>query len=233
MPVAIIPLGATLVAGGLMFLVLGRPLAAITTGLQDQLNSLSGSSAVLLGIILGLMMAFDLGGPVNKAAYAFATTGLAVDNPASLKIMAAVMAAGMVPPLALALATVLRPRLFSPAERENGKAAWLLGASFISEGAIPFAAADPLRVIPPVMLGAATTGAIVMATGAELSAPHGGIFVFFAIDRLVGFLVALLAGTVVGGVAVMVAKQIGRRPADSDAAVAAVTPSAGRQAVAV
>ena len=150
MPVVVIPLGATLVAGGLMFLVLGRPLAAITTSLQDALNSLSGTSAVVLGVILGLMMAFDLGGPVNKAAYAFATAGLSVDNSASLKIMAAVMAAGMVPPLALALAlaTVIRPRLFRLVERENGKAAWLLGASFISQGAIPFAAADPLRVIP-------------------------------------------------------------------------------------
>ena len=213
MPVAVIPLGATLFAGGLMFLVLGRPLAAITNGLQDWLSGLSGSSAILLGVILGLMMCFDLGGPVNKAAYAFATTGLSVDNPATLKIMAAVMAAGMVPPLALALATTVRPSAFSAAERENGKAAWLLGASFISEGAIPFAAADPLRVIPPVMLGGAVTGAIIMGTGAELSAPHGGIFVFFAISGIVGFLVALLAGTAVGGAAVMAAKQFHRKPA--------------------
>jgi PTS system fructose-specific IIC component len=213
MPVAVIPLGATLIAGGLMLLVLGRPLAAITNGLQDWLSGLSGSSAILLGVILGLMMCFDLGGPVNKAAYAFATTGLSVDNPATLKIMAAVMAAGMVPPLALALATVLRPSAFSAAERENGKAAWLLGASFISEGAIPFAAADPLRVIPPVMIGGAVTGAIIMGTGAGLSAPHGGIFVFFAISGLLGFLTALVVGTLVGGAAVMVAKQIGRTPA--------------------
>ena len=215
MPVAVIPLGATLIAGGLMLLVLGRPLAAITNGLQDWLSGLSGSSAILLGVILGLMMCFDLGGPVNKAAYAFATTGLSVDNPATLKIMAAVMAAGMVPPLALALATVVRPGAFSAAERENGKAAWLLGASFISEGAIPFAAADPLRVIPPVMIGGAVTGAIIMGTGAELSAPHGGIFVFFAINGLVGFLAALVAGTLVGGAAVMVAKQLGRTPASA------------------
>ena len=215
MPVAVIPLGATLFAGGLMFLVLGRPLAAVTTGLQDWLSGLSGSSAILLGVILGLMMCFDLGGPVNKAAYAFAVTGLDVDNPATLKIMAAVMAAGMVPPLALALATVVRPSAFSAAERENGKAAWLLGASFISEGAIPFAAADPLRVIPPVMIGGALTGAIVMGTGAQLSAPHGGIFVTFAINGVLGFLTALVAGTVVGGLAVMVAKQLGRTPASA------------------
>ena len=222
MPVVVIPLGATLVAGGLMFLVLGRPLAAVTTGLQEALNGLSGSSAVLLGVILGLMMAFDLGGPVNKAAYAFATTGLSVDNPASLKIMATVMAAGMVPPLALALATALRPRSFSAEERENGKAAWLLGASFISEGAIPFAAADPLRVIPPVMLGAATTGALVMASGATLSAPHGGIFVFFAMTQVAFFLLALVAGTVVGGAAVVAAKQIGRPAAPAGRSAAAL-----------
>ena len=213
MPVVVIPLGATLIAGGLMLLVLGRPLAAVTTSLQDALNGLSGSSAVLLGVILGLMMAFDLGGPVNKAAYAFATAGLAVDNPASLKIMAAVMAAGMVPPLALALATTLRPRLFSPEEQENGKAAWLLGASFISEGAIPFAAADPLRVLPPVMLGAAATGAMIMGLGTTLSAPHGGIFVFFAVGGIGGFLAALAVGTVVAGLAVVAAKSIGRQPA--------------------
>ncbi|MFP5347823.1 MAG: fructose-specific PTS transporter subunit EIIC [Actinomycetes bacterium] len=210
MPVAIIPLGASLVAGGLMFLVLGRPLAAVTTGLQNWLNGLSGSSAILLGVILGLMMAFDLGGPVNKAAYAFATAGLSVSNPGSLKIMAAVMAAGMVPPLPLALATVVRPGLFSTAERENGKAAWLLGASFISEGAIPFAAADPLRVIPPVMLGGAATGALIMASGATLSAPHGGIFVFFAIGHLLWFVLSILVGMVVGGAAVVAAKYIAR-----------------------
>src|SRR6476661_1910345 len=148
MPVVIIPLFATLIVGALMFIVLGRPLAAITSGLTNWLNGLSGSSVIFLGIILGLMMCFDLGGPVNKAAYAFAVAGLNVNDPASLRIMAAVMAAGMVPPLAMALAsTVLRPKLFSEAERENGKAAWLLGSAFISEGAIPFAAADPLRVI--------------------------------------------------------------------------------------
>ena len=110
------------------------------------------------------MMCFDLGGPVNKAAYAFATAGLSVTDPASLQIMAAVMAAGMVPPLgAGARLDVLRPRLFTEPERENGKAAWLLGASFISEGAIPFAAADPFRVIPSMMLGGAVTGGLIMA----------------------------------------------------------------------
>ncbi|NIK61495.1 PTS fructose transporter subunit IIABC [Kribbella shirazensis] len=223
MPVVVIPLGASLFAGGLMFLVLGRPLAAITSGLESWLNGLSGSSAIVLGIVLGLMMAFDMGGPVNKAAYAFATAGLSVDNPASLKVMAAVMAAGMVPPLALALATAVRPKLFSPAERENGKAAWLLGASFISEGAIPFAAADPLRVIPSIMIGSAATGALVMAGGVTLSAPHGGIFVFFAIGHVAVFVLALVAGAAVGAVAVSIAKQLGRKSSTTTtpAAVAA------------
>lgn len=184
MPVVIIPLVGSLVAGGLMYVVLGRPLAALTNALNNWLGGMSGASAVILGIVLGLMMCSDLGGPINKAAYLFATTNLAVTNVGSLKVMAAVMAAGMVPPLAMALSTTLRPKLYQPAERENGTAAWLLGASFISEGAIPFAAADPLRVIPSMMVGGAITGALSMALGAASKAPHGGIFVFFAIDRV-------------------------------------------------
>lgn len=207
MPVVIIPLFATLIVGLLMFLLLGRPLAWVTFGLTHWLNGMSGTSVIVLGIILGLMMCFDLGGPVNKAAYAFATAGLNVADPASLRIMAAVMAAGMVPPLAMALASTVRPRLFTEPERENGRAAWLLGASFISEGAIPFAAADPVRVIPSMMAGGAVTGGLIMASNVTLKAPHGGIFVFFAIGNLLWFLVALGAGTVVGATAVVFAKQ--------------------------
>ncbi|MGY1609036.1 PTS fructose transporter subunit IIABC [Geodermatophilus sp. SYSU D00700] len=214
-PVVIIPLLATLISSGLMVAVLGRPLAAAVEGLGNWLNGLSGTSAVLLGIILGLMMCFDLGGPVNKAAYLFATAGLASQTSGSLVIMATVMAAGMVPPLAMALSTAIRPGLYTPAERDNGKAAWLLGASFISEGAIPFAAADPLRVIPSMMLGGATTGAIVAASGVELRAPHGGIFVFFAMSNVLVFVLALIAGTIVGALAVTIAKSIGRRKADA------------------
>ncbi|HEX2074116.1 MAG TPA: fructose-specific PTS transporter subunit EIIC [Geodermatophilus sp.] len=221
MPVVIIPLGATLIAGGLMVLVLGRPLAAAVTGLTNWLNGLSGASAILLGIILGLMMAFDMGGPVNKAAYAFATAGLAsyiadpTTNTGPLVIMATVMAAGMVPPIALSVATFVRPKLFTPAEQEQGKAAWLLGLAFITEGAIPFAAADPLRVIPSIMLGGATTGAIVAAAGAQAQAPHGGVFVFFAIQSFLVWLLAIVIGTVVGAVAVMIAKNIGRPKAEA------------------
>jgi PTS system fructose-specific IIC component len=218
MPVVVIPLFATLIVGLLMFLLLGRPLAWVTTSLTNWLNGMSGTSVIILGIILGLMMCFDLGGPVNKAAYAFATAGLNVADPASLRIMAAVMAAGMVPPLAMALASTLRPGLFTEPERENGRAAWLLGACFISEGAIPFAAADPLRVIPSMMAGGAVTGALIMAFDVTLKAPHGGIFVFFAIGNLAWFLVALAAGTVVGAVTVIVAKQfIGAKPRQPEA----------------
>ncbi|MFV8048282.1 PTS fructose transporter subunit IIABC [Mycobacterium sp. 48b] len=210
MPVVVIPLGASLIVGLLMFLLLGRPLAALTTGLTNWLSGMTGTSVVILGVILGLMMCFDLGGPVNKAAYAFATAGLNVADPATLRIMAAVMAAGMVPPLAMALASTLRPGLFTEPERENGRAAWLLGASFISEGAIPFAAADPLRVIPSMMLGGAVTGGLIMAFDVTLKAPHGGIFVFFAIGNLLWFLVALAAGTVVSALAVITAKQLAK-----------------------
>lgn len=205
MPVVIIPLVGSIIASGLLILFLGKPIATLMTWLTDWLTSLteSGGSAVVLGIILGLMMCFDLGGPVNKVAYSFAVAGLAagsVDNPAPLLIMGAVMASGMVPPLAMALAsTVLARKLFTPVERENGKAAWLLGASFISEGAIPFAAADPLRVIPASMVGGAVTGALCMLFQVGSYAPHGGIFVLFAISPIWGFLVALAAGVIVTG----------------------------------
>jgi PTS system fructose-specific IIC component len=220
MPVLVIPLLTTLVAGFVMVVVLGRPLASLMTNLSDGLNSLQGGSAIILGVILGLMMAFDMGGPLNKTAYAFATTGLgaaatATDAP-ELKVMAAVMLAGMVPPLALALATVVRPGLFTVPERENGKAAWAMGASFITEGAIPFAAADPLRVIPSIMAGSAVTGALSMGLDVGLRAPHGGIFVLFAVDGILGFVIALVAGVLVSAALVVVLKTASH--ADSDVA---------------
>ncbi|MDN5599583.1 MAG: fructose-specific PTS transporter subunit EIIC [Brachybacterium sp.] len=211
MPVVIIPLVTTLVVGGLMLLFLGRPLASLMTALQDGLTGMSGSSAILLGVIIGLMMCLDLGGPVNKAAYLFATAGLSQGTEASFQIMAAVMAAGMVPPLAMALSTVVRRHLYSPVERENGATAWLLGAAFITEGAIPFAAADPLRVIPSMMTGGAVTGALIMAFSVGSQAPHGGIFVAFAISPIWGFVLAILAGALVAGALVTVLKEIGQR----------------------
>ncbi|MER2133737.1 MAG: fructose-specific PTS transporter subunit EIIC [Arthrobacter sp.] len=211
MPVVIIPLIASLIASGLLLLVLGGPIAALTLALNDWLSGLTGVAAIGLGIILGLMMGADLGGPINKVAYAFAVAGLgegAFDNQAPWQIMAAVMAAGMVPPLGMALATVLDKSQFSMALRENGKAAWLLGAAFISEGAIPFAAADPLRVIPSTMLGGAVAGAICMAAGVTSQAPHGGIFVFFAIGNIFMFIVAILAGMVVSALVLVGLKRL-------------------------
>ncbi|MBT1675135.1 PTS fructose transporter subunit IIABC [Curtobacterium aurantiacum] len=223
MPVVIIPLFASIIASGLMLLVLGGPIAWLMVQLTGFLNSLSGASAVLLGIILGLMMAFDLGGPVNKVAYAFAVAGLGAgtaSNTVPFEIMAAVMGAGMVPPLAMALASTLFYRKgFTKPERENGKAAYLLGLSFISEGAIPFAAADPLRVIPASMVGAAVTGAISMAVGVTSRAPHGGVFVFFAIGNFWAWLGAVVLGAFISaGVLVALKKWVRRRPVDEAAA---------------
>ncbi|WP_080794605.1 PTS fructose transporter subunit IIABC [Corynebacterium pacaense] len=227
MPVVIIPLLTSFVVGLVMFLVLGRPLEWIMVSLQDWLGSMSGSSAVLLGIILGLMMCFDLGGPVNKAAYLFGTAGLSTGDEASMQIMAAIMAAGMIPPIALSIATILRKNLFTPAEQENGKSSWLLGLAFVSEGAIPFAAADPLRVIPSMMLGGATTGAISMALGVGSRAPHGGIFVIWAVDPWWGWLIALVAGTIVSTIAVIAMKQFWPNKAvEAEAAKAAAVANA-------
>jgi PTS system fructose-specific IIC component len=209
MPVVIIPLLATLLTGAAMILILGRPLKWVLDKLGEWLTSLSGANAIVLGLILGLMMCFDLGGPVNKTAYVFATTGLAVPSVTAtsaiqFQIMAAVMAAGMVPPLGMAVATTIRGHLFTPAERENGKAAWLLGASFISEGAIPFAAAHPLVVLPSSMVGGAVTGALVMAFGNNLRAPHGGIWVLPLVSSPITYLLAIIIGSVITGMVAIV-----------------------------
>ncbi|MEU3207509.1 fructose-specific PTS transporter subunit EIIC [Streptomyces cyaneofuscatus] len=224
MPVLVIPLIASAVVGFLMFIVVGKPIAALQSALTDWLNGLSGSNAVILGVVLGLMMCFDMGGPLNKVAYAFAVGGLADPTDGSLKVMAAVMAAGMVPPLAMALATTVRKKLFTKTERENGRAAWVLGASFITEGAIPFAAADPLRVIPSVMAGGAVTGALSMAFGCTLRAPHGGIFVVPLIGEPFLYLMAIAAGTLVATALVVLLKGARRTvpvPADEAEATAA------------
>jgi PTS system fructose-specific IIC component len=210
MPVVVIPLLSTIAIGIIMLIVVGKPIASAQDHLTSWLNSLSGSNAILLGVIIGLMMAFDMGGPVNKVAYTFATAGLtAAGNATSgtpLKVMAACMAAGMTPPLGLALASVVRKRLFTEAERENGKAAWILGASFITEGAIPFAAGDPFRVIPSLMAGSAVTGGLVMAFGDTLRAPHGGIWVLPLIGKPVLFILAILVGTAVTAASVIALK---------------------------
>lgn len=216
MPVLVWPLIGTFVVGTLMITVIGEPVAAANQALAGALTDLQTGSAIVFGIVVGLMMAFDMGGPVNKAAYVFATGLLASSI---FEPMAAVMAAGMTPPLGLALATVLRPKLFDEGEKEAGKAAWLMGASFITEGAIPFAAADPIRVIPSIMTGSAVAGALSMAFGATLQAPHGGIFVAGLVGKAFLYLLAIAVGTVVTAAMVVALKS--RRPVE-DVQVAGV-----------
>jgi PTS system fructose-specific IIC component len=205
-PVLVLPLAGTLVTGAVMWLVVGRPLAALTSALTSGLAGLSAGSLVLAGAALGLMVAADLGGPINKTAYTFAVAGLAADAPSAQAIMAAVMAAGMTPPLAMALATTVGGHRFTPAERQNGRAAWLLGAVYVTEGAIPFAAADPLRVLPSLLAGSAVTGALSAALGAAAATPHGGIFVLPLVGNPLGHLVAIAAGTLVSAAAVLTLK---------------------------
>ena len=211
MPVVITPLVTSLIAGAVMYLLLGAPLAWVMSALQGWLTSMSGASSLVLGLILGAMMASDLGGPINKAAYLFATTGLSNGGAVNQEIMAAVIISGMVPPLAMALATTLRPKLFTEPERENGKAAWLLGASFISEGAIPFASADPARVIPSSIVGGAIAGAISMNAHVASPAPHGGIWIIGLSNNIPMFLLAVVAGTVVSAIIYVLLKSIGAK----------------------
>lgn len=196
-PILILPLLSSLFVGLLMLYVIGTPVKGILDAVTAWLQGLSGTNAMLLGGILGAMMAFDMGGPINKAAYTFAV-GLLGSN--VFEPQAAVMAAGMTPPLGLALATILFKNKFTKAEVEAGKAAWVLGISFITEGAIPFAAADPFRVIPSIMAGSAVAGALSMIFQCTLRAPHGGIFVLpipNAVGNLAGYVLAIVAGTVV------------------------------------
>jgi fructose PTS system EIIBC or EIIC component len=203
MPILVYPVIGVLAVGALMVLVVGDPVASANSALSDWMNGLTASNQILLGIVIGLMMAFDMGGPVNKVAYAF---GIAALDAGNLQIMAAVMAAGMTPPLGMALATVLRPSLYNESEIRAGEAAWVMGASFITEGAIPFAAADPLRVIPSLMAGSAVTGALSLSFNATLNAPHGGIFVVGLIGNAIPYLIAIAIGTVVTTLLVNVLK---------------------------
>lgn len=198
-PILIIPFVASLVTGLVMIYVVGGPVSSIMSAMTEFLNNMGSANAVLLGVILGAMMCFDLGGPVNKAAYTFGVGLLASQTYAP---MAAIMAAGMVPALGMGLATFLAKDKFEPSEREAGKASFVLGLCFISEGAIPFAAKDPMRVIPACMAGGALTGALSMLFGAKLMAPHGGLFVLLipnAITPVLMYLVAIAAGTAVTG----------------------------------
>ena len=200
-PILIIPLFSSLVVGLAMIYLIGKPVAGILTGLTHWLQTMGTANAVLLGAILGGMMCTDMGGPVNKAAYAF---GVGLLSTQTYAPMAAIMGAGMVPPLAMGVATMVARKKFDKGQQEGGKAALVLGLCFISEGAIPFAARDPMRVIPCCIVGGAVTGAISMAIGAKLMAPHGGLFVLLipgAITPVLGYLVAIVAGTLLAGLA--------------------------------
>ncbi|MCF0245465.1 MAG: PTS transporter subunit EIIC, partial [Ileibacterium sp.] len=197
-PVLLYPFFGILITGALMIFVVEPPVGWLNTALNDMLNSMSGTSSILLGAILGGMMALDMGGPINKAAYVFGTASLATGN---YNIMAAVMIGGMVPPLAIALSTMLFKDKFTADERKTAPTNIVMGMSFITEGAIPFAASDPLHVLPACALGSALAGALSMMFGCTLMAPHGGIFVLLTIGNPMMYLLALVVGTVVGAVA--------------------------------
>ncbi|MGM0548955.1 MAG: PTS fructose transporter subunit IIC [Bacillota bacterium] len=197
MPVLVLPFLSSLIVGLSMIYIIGPPVEGIMTGLESWLQGLTDANAVFLGLLLGAMMAFDMGGPVNKAAYTFGVglLGSGIYGP-----MAAIMAAGMTPPLGLALATTLFKSRFNRQEIEAGKPAWFMGLSFITEGAIPFAAADPIRVIPSIMAGSAVTGALSMFFGVGLKAPHGGIFVLpipNVVTNIGFYALAIIIGTVI------------------------------------
>lgn len=220
-PVLVIPLLSTLAVGLLMIYVVGGPVKLIMDGLTAFLQGMGTTNAVILGLILGGMMAVDMGGPVNKAAYTFAVGLLTSD---SFMPMAAVMAAGMTPPLGIAIATLVGRNRFTQAEREAGKAAGVLGLSFITEGAIPFAAKDPLRVIPAAVLGSAAAGALSMYFSVGLRAPHGGVFVLAipnAVSHLAWYALAIAVGTLLTTVALLILKPSLQEP--KPALVAGVT----------
>lgn len=196
-PVLIYPLFGMLLTGAIMVFAIEPVVGAINTGLNNVLASLSGVNVILLGAIVAGMMAIDMGGPFNKASYVFGVASIASGN---YNIMAAVMIGGMVPPCAIALATLLFKKKFTESERKSGPTNFIMGLAFITEGAIPFAAADPLHVIPSCAVGSALAGALSMAFNCTLMAPHGGIFVFPVVGNTLMYLLALVAGTIVGAV---------------------------------
>lgn len=203
-PVLLYPLFGILIMGLLMNYVIEPPVGALNTALNTGLTNMSGSSKILLGIIVAGMMSIDMGGPFNKAAYVFGTASIAAGN---YDIMAAVMIGGMVPPCAIALATLLFKKKFTKEERESGPVNFIMGLAFITEGAIPFAASDPIHVLPSCIIGAAVSGALSMAFGCTLMAPHGGIFVFPVVDHALMYLVSLVIGTIVGAVLLGILKK--------------------------
>lgn len=208
-PVLILPLLGSTIVGLLMIYVIGQPVATALASMTVWLKGMQTGNAIVLGAIIGAMMAFDMGGPVNKAAYTFATGLIASADSAVYGPMAAAMVAGMTPPLGLALATKLFKDRFTSDEHEAGNAAFVLGLSFITEGAIPFAAKDPFRVIPSLMVGSAIAGMTSMAFGCELKVPHGGAFVLpipNAVTNLGGYLIAMVVGTVVTAILLRIVK---------------------------
>jgi PTS system fructose-specific IIC component len=203
-PVLLYPFFGVLLIGAIIILVINPPVGAINAWMASSLNALGSGSKIFLGILLGGMMAVDMGGPVNKAAYVFGTASLANGQ---YEIMAAVMAGGMVPPLAIALCTTFFKNRFTESERKSGVTNYIMGLSFITEGAIPFASADPVRVIPACILGSATAGALSMAFNCALRAPHGGLFVVPVISNPFGYLAALAIGSIVGMIVLAVLKK--------------------------
>lgn len=203
-PVLLYPLFGILLIGLAMIYIVEPPIGALNTAINNGLNSLNGASAIILGALLGGMMSVDMGGPVNKAAYVFGTASIAAGN---YNIMAAVMIGGMVPPLAIALATIFFKNKFTAEERKAGPTNFIMGLSFISEGAIPFAASDPLHVLPSCIVGSAVAGALSMAFGCTLMAPHGGIFVFPTVGNPLLYLLALAVGSAVGCVLLGILKK--------------------------
>ena len=196
-PVLLYPFFGILLMGVIMIFLVNPPIGAFNTWLNNCLASMGESSKILLGAVLGGMMSIDFGGPFNKAAYVFGTAAIASGQ---IDIMAAVMIGGMTPPCAIALATLLFKDKFTKEERDAGPTNFIMGVAFITEGAIPFAASDPLRVLPSCIVGSAVAGAISMAFDCTLMAPHGGIFVFPVVGNAVMYLVALVAGTVISAV---------------------------------
>ena len=193
-PVLLYPLFGIFLVGVIMNYVVEPPVGALNTMINNGLSGMNGASSILLGALVAGMMAVDMGGPVNKAAYVFGTASIAAGN---YNIMAAVMIGGMVPPIAIALATLFFKNKFTAEERKAGPTNFIMGLSFITEGAIPFAASDPLRVIPACVAGSAVAGALSMAFGCTLMAPHGGIFVFLVVEHGLLYLVSLVAGSAV------------------------------------
>ena len=202
-PMLIYPLGGMFIVGVVMCGI-NPVMGMINTAMTNWLNAMGGTSKVLLGAIVAGMMSIDMGGPFNKAAYVFGTAALASGN---YEVMAAVMVGGMVPPIAIALSTTFCPKKWSPDERRNGIVNYVMGLCFVTEGAIPYAAADPLRVLPSCVIGAAISGALSMTFGCALRAPHGGIFVFPVVDHAVMYCVALAIGSVVGAVILSLLKK--------------------------